>query len=717
MITAPFNFVPLNEEVFLPQWAEDVSHDIPFEDSHSGVIDITVTAKSPIFIRDHEEPEYFCHYGDKYYIPGSSFKGMIRNVLEILSFAKMRQEIFDDDTYAVRDLSSAKNFYMTKMQPDKISCGWLKKVDGKYIIEDCGIPGRISHKDIDKALNIDFASYFQSPKFNPKKEEQKTAQYKYNLLKTDNLSISVNGPFISKKNAKYDKRQFYNFDPGSNKYGTLVVTGQPTPRKNSGKMGDGKGFEFLFFEPQKELPIDKKVFEKFLFAYFDKRETNPKESPDWTYWKKKLQAGEKVPVFFQKNGGKVQHFGLSYLYKLPYTHSVKDGIPKSHFTTKPDLVQTIFGYVDTATNTALKGRVQFSHFQATKNIKELPPRTEILGTPRASYYPMYIRQHAKNLYKTYMDSDFQIAGRKRYPIHSAKTPVKTEDTGNANVGTTFRPLDEGVVFKGKLRYHNLKKAELGAILSALTFHNTPNTYHNIGFAKPLGYGKIELKLEGIDDITPYLKAFESEVTLQIPDWSTNATLTELLTMAYEQNNTKNSRLVYMTLQAFAKNKSGDKKDFLRPYTQLEGIKPVHPNNYIDKEDLERLKKLAEQKKAEQKEKEAQAKAQAEQEKRRQEALDTDNIQIMKNFIERYPDDEAIAQLKQKVDEIEQTQKANKYKEVEEKAQAAFQALQQKRGKKGFDKDKKNFIKKWSQGKNHKGSELVQKLVQDAEKLK
>ena len=115
MITAPFNFVPLSEKVFFPDWAEKVSHDIPFEDSESGVIDITITAKSPIFIRNHSDDRTnpsseFCNYNGQYYIPGSSVKGMIRSVLEILSFSKMSQ--FNDDIYAVRDLRN-RELYMS----------------------------------------------------------------------------------------------------------------------------------------------------------------------------------------------------------------------------------------------------------------------------------------------------------------------------------------------------------------------------------------------------------------------------------------------------------------------------------------------------------------------------------------------------------------------------------------------------------------------------
>ena len=55
MITAPYNFVPLNEKIFYPPWAsEDILkniHDVPFKDGESGVIEVEITAKSPIFIK------------------------------------------------------------------------------------------------------------------------------------------------------------------------------------------------------------------------------------------------------------------------------------------------------------------------------------------------------------------------------------------------------------------------------------------------------------------------------------------------------------------------------------------------------------------------------------------------------------------------------------------------------------------------------------------
>jgi len=294
MITAPFNFVPLSDKVFFPTWADEVSHDVPFEDGESGVIDITITAQSPIFIRDHANKEKFCNHNGQYYIPGSSLKGMVRNVLEIMSYSKMNQ--VDDATFAVRDLSESTNFYMEQMKKE-VYAGWLKRTEDGYVIEDCGTAYRIHHNEINKATGKPFAEKFRNEGF------EKTSEYKYNLLGGTHLSIEVGEPYRSEKNPKYDKRIFCKYKKGGRK-GTLVLTGQPTPRKNTGNTRDGKGFEFVFFEPQKELQVTEKVYENFLAAYFDGRETQPHESPDWTFWKKGLQAGKKVPVFFQKENGR-----------------------------------------------------------------------------------------------------------------------------------------------------------------------------------------------------------------------------------------------------------------------------------------------------------------------------------------------------------------------------------------------------------------------------
>ena len=134
VIKAPYNFVPFNKEVVSPHWIDRISHDIPFEDGLSGSIELKLTAKSPIFVRDgigqaeakriyhnnsQQKAHTFSRFGDQYFIPGTSIKGMIRNVLEILSFGSMVNKV-NDNKYALRDLSGAmKDIYLKDFKPDK----------------------------------------------------------------------------------------------------------------------------------------------------------------------------------------------------------------------------------------------------------------------------------------------------------------------------------------------------------------------------------------------------------------------------------------------------------------------------------------------------------------------------------------------------------------------------------------------------------------------
>ena len=92
------------------------------------------------------------------------------------------------------------------------------------------------------------------------------------------------------------------------------------------------------------------------------------------------------------------------------------------------------------------------------------------------------------------------------------------------------------------------------MLSALTFHNNEKCFHNIGLAKSLGYGKIKVKINH-ENIDNYLKDYELAMESEVESWAQQPQLTELITMATEQNNQKNSQLMYMKLEQFAKEQS------------------------------------------------------------------------------------------------------------------------------------------------------------------
>ncbi|MDR0612489.1 MAG: RAMP superfamily CRISPR-associated protein [Dysgonamonadaceae bacterium] len=135
-IKAPFNFVPVSEKVFFPDWADQISHDIPFEDGESGVIELKITAESPVFVRnghtkadaDNKSDEFksFSKIDNKYFIPATTIKGAIRNVLEIMSFGKMRLD--ENAMFAQREWDNP-HLYPLKAQQNNFFCGFCVEME------------------------------------------------------------------------------------------------------------------------------------------------------------------------------------------------------------------------------------------------------------------------------------------------------------------------------------------------------------------------------------------------------------------------------------------------------------------------------------------------------------------------------------------------------------------------------------------------------------
>lgn len=546
MITAPYNFVPLNDKIFYPSWAsEDILkniHDVPFEDGESGAIELEITAKSPIFIKDSKNPSEFCHFinkngGKEYYIPATSIKGMIRNVLEIMSFSKIRiDEGKHKKHLSVRDMTDRKNLVG---QAD--GCGFLVKNGSSYIIEECidiltiNLRNDANYKDIKKL------------------ETAKEKYTKFGLLKEINFtpynekSQNRSGQNITIKRAKFDRQ---------GRIGILIFTGDIGNKKH----------EFVFAKNGKKIQLDKSVFENFKKVYFD-----DEESIDGQFWKKQFDKGMPVPIFYNKNKTAI---GLTQLFKLAYKKTIFEAAKQTSNDEKLDLAETIFGTVKG--DRALKGRVYFSHFKSS--IERFEAKKEgVFGTPNPSYYPNYLEQQGET-YTTLMSEDAKIRGYKRYPLHEGVEKLSIGN-GNKDMIVEFKPLPVSSVFKGKIIFHNLKKVEIGALLSAITFHGKSDKFmHNIGFAKPYGYGKIDIKLtlkELKYSQDEYLKEFEKQMNEFVPNWLNTEQPTELCKMAsvrYKQSN-------YLRYQKLGDSKKGEENEFVKHKKNKEILLPYSRGIY------------------------------------------------------------------------------------------------------------------------------------------
>lgn len=456
----PYNFVPVQNDFFEATWASYVSHDIPFSDGICGEIHVDFEAVSPLIIKEGQSHD-FVNFDSKPFIPATSLKGMVRNVLEILSLAKI-STLTKDDRYSMRDLSPHNNDYTIKKKLNEIKAGLLIQIKGLYYIVKCEEYERLNYKQLEELLD--------EPGVGNKIKNSSSVKEKYKLI---------------------DERPFYENEEDSD--WVLVLTGKMFNKKAE--------YGFKLPEVIKPESIPEKVIKDFKFIY--EKET---DSATWKYWKGKIQNFESIPkkseltkkicfapVFFIKEKAQekdeIINLGLTFLYREPYQNSLHQLMPENHLQkSKFDLAETIFG---STVNESFKGRVAFSH-AFIKDYQIEHEREIILGSPKPTFFPFYLEQNSKKPYSTFSNTDAKINGWKRYLTHQ-DIEKQLFNNENVNIRTKIKPLDKGCKFTSIVRFHNLREVELGALLSALTFHsNNDKCFHLIGMAKPLGYGKIKL---------------------------------------------------------------------------------------------------------------------------------------------------------------------------------------------------------------------------------
>jgi len=603
LVTSPYNFAPLPDKVVFPEWAERVSQDLPFRDGISGSIEIELEAKTPLYVRSGEETvdangdskpsdEFFALGKDgEYAIPGTSLKGVIRSALSILTFGKLGN--VHDSRFSFRDLSNAKNHYLKYFQGKKgqSGAGWLREEGDKWVLYPTAM-ARVRQSDVERQMQL---HGFE------RKVSSSTAEEKYKLF-----------------DSKFNSRRVF-FAPGKDKAGNILaedlepVNGRPKAPEGkrsgdlvfTGNPNRTKKKDFLFgaFSPNGgKIELDGDIVEQFIQGHEDNGE--PVES--WKYWRPKFRKGEAVPVFMIKDEqGYPVSFGLSMLYRLPYRNSVGELLgDKRSENDSPnlDFAETLFGRVDEGSEDrfSMKGRIAFEPLQAEEGTQ--PSSTivkTVLGNPKPSFFPSYLDQTANDDgassgkllgktsdYKTY-DDDANLRGWKRYPVRSDDHQPKPPPPTTEKVGTSFRPLPEGTKFRGRIRIHNLRPVELGALLWTLTWGGEENLRHSVGMAKPFGYGSIKISLaEGTlqnlrtndassaSSLREYLSAFESYMTSPEKagsSWKSSRTMKELLAMADSSNVAPEELLAYPKLEMDGPNQFHDHKNkgrYLLPYSLL-----------------------------------------------------------------------------------------------------------------------------------------------------
>ncbi|MEH2199854.1 TIGR03986 family type III CRISPR-associated RAMP protein [Nostoc sp.] len=575
---APYNFVELPNNIvevnpeFLPQ-KNIYSSDS--EQRYTGKIKCILTTKSPLYIRcGLTKQEFDCgaetkDLSDFFYseseakatkpvIPGSSLRGMTRNLVEIISFSKITkvtdrkpfyrslgdkalQQIYASNFIEESEITDAHN--LSKRIPcyrSKVHAGFIRKLknDNHYIIDECGY-GRIDRNDIPYLPNQP-----RQPLYLGKKAgSTPNWKYQHQHIYVDIDAEEKNHFFQSqtttdRKTGKKKERhpdiylRYRRVNSASlhasseMKLATLLITGDM----------QYKHLEFvLLHDKVKEYQVSDEVIQRF---HDDdqitkwQEESYPKNKPTDDNSRPKngyLRDGEPIFFLLNEDGETINFLGRAQMFRLPYNMSPYDFVPKDLCDlSKTDLADAIFGYVNgKGEESARAGRVFFGDATciSSGNLwyeenfeKTLTPK--ILASPKPTTFQHYLvqtdtdRKKLKHYSPQSDEATTVIRGNKLY-WHKGSNPDIEHPDGQNAIGTQItkiKPIKTGISFNFDIHFENLSNVELGTMLWVLKVAAEPEYCLSLGMGKPLGMGavKISHKLHLSDRTSRYSSLFNEK---------------------------------------------------------------------------------------------------------------------------------------------------------------------------------------------------------------
>jgi len=566
---APYNFVPLPEAVVeAPSDAGELpSHDEYHTDRHTGHFDVTLTTRSPLYIRapltleefrdqdaDHEDfrddPKnklafFHTRAGGPPVIPGSSLHGMLRSLVEIVSYGKVRK-VTDRNKIFYRAVAASKSDPLKEPYDNvlgehggEVRAGYLEEQGGSWCVHPARrkphpsgaleqsfikVEDDLAEKSLDHLS--DFTG-FDHPKYEPQYvpvtyEYKKVKKWYYKATALSAKENHPSGDDHSFEGVLTSSGNMNETGGGSSprRYHALVMERDPgaSPLKISDQaVRDYK--EALTSFQQEDLPG---------------KDGDPERGC--------LEVGR--PIFYVEpgEGEEILYFGHSPNFRIPATTAGEGGekravtprdfVPKAlREPAQIDYAEALFGYAgsdraqdaSSSRASARAGRVSVTDATLEEDAVrdglwlDVPDAEEnalvpsILSSPKPTCFPHYLVQESdseKHLrhYDSKTPDQTVIRGHKRYWHRGDVGADQIEeqdddwldDAGNVEAGSTqhtqMRPLQSGVAFSFRVEFENLTDAELGALCWALNPQGDPEKKycHHLGMGKPLGMGAVEL---------------------------------------------------------------------------------------------------------------------------------------------------------------------------------------------------------------------------------
>lgn len=529
---APYNFVPLPEKV-LP--AAPVDLDAYHPGRHTGWFDCLLTTETPLYVRcgllpeqsekEKDRPAFFFTdpTGREPVIPGSSLRGMLRALVEIVGYGKVQPVTSQPLIYrAVGDTSSLGKSYRGRLLHEVRPKTYEEVRPKTYEFKmRAGYMRQRGHRwEIIPARPLNGAAFARVEKSDmgglslPHWQNSQNASVAYVAL-TPLKDYSHNNGKIT---LRYVKATRVSPHPGPGLQQAVIVRTGPMDRKHQ---------EFVFglpeSDPGKAIPVDDALIEAY-------REQITKEQKKILGEEGVLQDGQ--PVFYLLEQDKLTFFGHAMMMRLPYLRSPQDFVPPAlRNPDQTDLAEALFGYVEeksTARDVARAGRVFVTDaplLPGQRNIwvADRPITPRILGSPKPTTFQHYLVQTAPNdkaslrHYASPTPQETVIRGHKLYWHKQGlkrqdweEKPTEIKSDGQDTQHTQIMPVREGVRFRFRVYFENLDDGELGALLWLFNLGAAENYRFKLGMGKPLGLGsvKIEAALHLTDRVARYRQLFD-----------------------------------------------------------------------------------------------------------------------------------------------------------------------------------------------------------------
>lgn len=508
-----YNFIPLTE---VKRGKRDNL------DKHTGYIEYQITTKTPLFIpntsdsdyfkrdNEHKSYDFFSYYDLKTetehkpyepVIPGSQVRGMFRSLYETLTNSCL--SVINDD------------IELSKRSINIYSPGLLKKEgNNKFVLIKAKSYALLGSQ------NIDFKD-------------------------GECIKFHITGKDEKNKNSNKKNKGFYA-RIGGNKTGTIFRGEMGLNIDNISKDSDKDNLKiYKYHIYEKRFDFDKRRDDEI--CKFNKEELIDKISKTIASYqdmndKKYYDDYKKALYSFIDSGNNYSYFPINYYQdknlNLLYLScsrisrevsdkKIKDMIGDfSPCTDNDNLCAAcdLFGMVNKESKQAKTSKIRFTDLTITRidnnDINKYYYRNKLtlptLGGPKISNTAFYLKkpdEHARYWTFDYYILDQQnkdnkgrktvgyvpsIQGRKYYWHFDFDEKVLCNNVAEEKTNVTIHPIDKGVSFVGKMYFDGISLNQLEQLKLILSGFDGKCAY-KIGTAKPLGLGSIDCKIKDIKE--------------------------------------------------------------------------------------------------------------------------------------------------------------------------------------------------------------------------